>query len=183
MSTIKAWHFVKANGKRRGGLIEEAGKTYHFDGDPVMCNCGLHASRRLIDALKFAPGTRLRRVSCWGLGAEDQDKLVCRHRKVLWEMDVTMILHEFACRVAEDALRTAKAKDERSWNAIRVKRAWIKGEATDGELTAVGNAAWGDAVYAARDTAWGAGWGAALGDAKTKYNTWLTEMVEEARDE
>ena len=61
-------------------------------------------------------------------------------------------LHEFACRCAEEALRKAGVIDERSWNAIRVKRLWIEGKATDAELSAAWAAAWA----AARDAAWAA---------------------------
>ena len=36
-------------------------------------------------------------------------------------------LHEFACWCAEDALNHVENPDERSWNAIKVKRAWLRG--------------------------------------------------------
>ena len=71
------------------------------------------------------------------------------------------ILHEFACRCAERALKKAKVTDERSWNAIKVKRAWLKGEATDEELAAAraaAAAAWAaGAAGAAAWAAWAAG--------------------------
>ena len=60
------------------------------------------------------------------------------------------MLHEFACRCAERALTSAKATDERSWTAIKVKRLWLKGEATDAELAAARAAAGGAAWYAER---------------------------------
>jgi hypothetical protein len=59
------------------------------------------------------------------------------------------ILHEFACRCAEKALELIKDPDPRSVEAIRVKRAWLRGEATTEELAA--------ARDAARDAAWAAG--------------------------
>ena len=136
MRRIKAWHFVDDDGKRRDGLVEQVGETYHYEGTPVMCESGLHASRKILDALQYARGFIVRRVECWGKAAEDADKLVCKHRKVLWEKDITNVLHEFACRVAEDALTTAMVTDERCWNAIKVKRLWLKGEATDKDLAA-----------------------------------------------
>ena len=61
-------------------------------------------------------------------------------------------LHEFACRCAEGELRKAGVTDDRSWNAIRVKRLWIEGKATDTELAAARDAA----RVAARDAAWDA---------------------------
>lgn len=64
------------------------------------------------------------------------------------------ILHEFACWCAEDALNHVENADERSWNAIKVKRAWLRGEASDEELAvawhAARNAAWTSPEYAAR---------------------------------
>ena len=62
------------------------------------------------------------------------------------------ILHEFACRCAEDALSRIDNPDPRSINAIVVKRRWIAGEATDEELAAAEAAAW-VARTAAQDAA------------------------------
>jgi hypothetical protein len=54
-------------------------------------------------------------------------------------------LHEFALWCAETALTRTKVTDERSWNALKVKRLWLDGKATDEELDA--------AMVAARDAA------------------------------
>ena len=85
------------------------------------------------------------------------------------------VLHEFACRCAEQALALVEAPDPRSVAAIATKRAWLRGEATDDELAAAWDAAWAaaqDAAWAAWDAAraaafaaaWDAAWDAA-GDA------------------
>lgn len=71
----------------------------------------------------------------------------------------TPILHEFACRCAEDALSRIDNPDPRSINAIVVKRRWIAGEATDEELAAAEADAWA-AAEAAAETAWAAAWAA-----------------------
>lgn len=55
-------------------------------------------------------------------------------------------LHEFACICAERALTLTGVKDERCWNAIKAKRAWLRGEISDDEL----DATWA----AARAAAW-----------------------------
>ena len=66
---------------------------------------------------------------------------------VLWEEFIPApILHEIACRYAEDALSRIDNPDPRSIHAIAVKRRWIAGEATDEELAAAG----ADADAAAR---------------------------------
>lgn len=70
------------------------------------------------------------------------------------------ILHEFACRCAEDALSRIDNPDPRSINAIAVKRRWIAGEATDEELAAARAAAETAADAAARTDTRAAAWAA-----------------------
>ena len=80
------------------------------------------------------------------------------------------ILHECACRCAEDALSRIDIPDPRSINAIAVKRRWIAGEATDEELAAAEADAWAAArtAWAAR-AAWAAAWAAAEAAAETAW--------------
>jgi len=93
------------------------------------------------------------------------------------------LLHEFACRCAEHALSRIDSPDQRSIDAISTKRKWLKGEATDEELseawaaaeavaraeraarwvvprnaarTVADAAAWAAVGAVARDTAWAA---------------------------
>jgi hypothetical protein len=83
-------------------------------------------------------------------------------------------LHEFACRVAENALlkerKAGREPDARIWKALEVKRKWLKGEATDSELAAAREAAraaaWAAAWAAAREAAWEAAWAAARAAAR-----------------
>jgi hypothetical protein len=153
-----AWHFTDG-WKLRDGQPLEVGKTYVFDGKPVMCWCGYHASEKILDALRYAPGTVVSRVECDEITDTNDDKFVCKRRTVLWSMDIEMLLHEFACRCAEHALKRYGG-DDRSWAAIEVKRKWIRGEATDEELSASRVAAQ-DAARAAWDAAQDAAWSAA----------------------
>ena len=82
----------------------------------------------------------------------------------------TPILHEFACRCAEDALSRIDNPDPRSINAIVVKRRWIAGEATDEELAAAEADAWAAARTArAARAAWAAAWAAAEAAAETAW--------------
>lgn len=67
-----------------------------------------------------------------------------------------MLLHEFGCRCAEHALSLVENPDARSVEAIRVKRRWMAGEATDDELRFSQMAA----QFAARSAAWAAVWAA-----------------------
>ena len=68
------------------------------------------------------------------------------------------ILHEFGCVCAEYALSLIDDPDSRSIKAVEVKRAWIRGEATDEELVDARNAA----IDAACDAASGSVLNAAM---------------------
>ena len=194
---ILAWHFINNNGRLSRywhgirldtGPIATPGKLSRISGVPKPCLWGLHSSRRILDALKYARGSICCRVEVSGTVREEEGKLCSTRRKILAMMDISTILHEFSCDVAEQALKMAEVTDARSWVAIEVKRKWLRGEATDGDLNIARDAAWaaagdaagdaaraaaGDAARAAAaraaeaiawDAAWDAAWGAA-GDA------------------
>jgi hypothetical protein len=70
-------------------------------------------------------------------------------------------LHLLACDFAGRALNRERAAgrepDQRAWEALRVKRAWVVGEATDAERTAAWSAADAAAYSAAvRSAGWSA---------------------------
>ena len=145
-----AWHFLSED-KRLGyddGRVVEVGVPLECEGDLALCKNGMHGSVRLIDALSYASGPIVCRVEIEGDVIEGDDKLCGRRRAVLWMLDATCILHEFACQCAEDALALVAEPDPRGVAAIDAKRAWLRGEITDEEL----DAAWA----AARDAAWNA---------------------------
>ena len=93
-----AWHFLSED-KRLGngdGRVVEVGATLECKGDPVLCDNGMHGSVRLIDALRYASGPIVCRVKIEGDVIEGDDKLCGRRRTVLWMLDATRLLHEFA---------------------------------------------------------------------------------------
>lgn len=158
------YHFLPADGRLQfpPHTLVEVGKTLWIDEPPILCQRGFHASLRALDALGYAPGPIVCRVTLHGTILQDTDKAVAQGRTVLAMADATCALHEFACWCAEAALRTAKVEDARCWTAIETKRKWLRGEATDEELTAARGAARGAASAAAA-----AGWGAARAAALT----------------
>jgi len=174
---VLAWHFLPADlrlGYGDGRLVQKE-QRLRIEGEPLLCKHGMHGSRRLIDALSYASGPIIERVEI-GVDkpykiVEGQDKLVGNWRKTLWWIDATMILHEFACRTAEDGLRDAGVTDERCWDAIRMKRLWVQNKATDEELTqariAVASASTIEDTMssAGRVAAWDSALGAARGAA------------------
>ena len=187
------WHFCR-NDKCLGfgdGRHIRTGRTLKVKPPIVFCKRGLHASKRIIDALHYSQGSIICRVKLSGQIIYDTDKAVAAERTVLWMKNATNILNEFACLCAERALKKAKVTDERFWNAIKVKRLWLIGKATNKELDvaweAARNAAWRAAddatneyatkaaeCAAARDASWRAAWNAE----KKWQNKKLLKMIE-----
>ena len=153
-----AWHFLSED-KRLGygdGRLVEVGQTLECEGEPALCSNGMHGSVRLIDAVYYASGPIVCRVEIEGDVIEGEDKLCGRRRTVLWMLDATRLLHEFACTCAEDALALVEQPDARSVTVIAAKRRWLRGEITDEELDAAEDAAWaavGAAVGSAAENA------------------------------
>lgn len=92
---IEAWHFVGAT-LRDGRPIPPDGKWLVHRGPVKICKSGLHASRRPCHALPYAPGSVLCRVECDDIVDEQNDKLVCRRRRIIERADVTETLRYFA---------------------------------------------------------------------------------------
>ena len=109
-------------------------------------------------------------------------------KDIMWaalheELFPAEILHEVACRCAEQALirerEAGREPDPRSWAAIKAKRKWLLGEITDDELDAACAAAWSAAMSVAGVAAWSAAratdcaaaWSAA------QAATWLAQAV------
>ena len=169
---VLAWHFVGAT-LRDGRPIPPDGETLKHKGQVVLCKSGLHASERLIDALKYAPGWTLCRVRMGGTIKRETDKLVARERTILWRIDATGVLRAFACKCALDVAhmwdmppivrKYLETGDESIRDAAR-DAAWDA--AWDAARDAARDAAWAAARAAARAPAWAAAWGAARAAAR-----------------
>ena len=173
------WHFLAEDGKLAYGDNRKPRKGVwykakpdmdnSYSGTPTLCEWGMHASPTVLNALQYAPGPILCRVELRENIARGDDKAVAIERRILARIDATKMLHLFACDCAEKALVAAQVTDQRSWNALKVKRLWVEGKATDEELAAARAAAWDAARAAARDAArdaaWDAAWDAARGAA------------------
>ena len=154
---MKAWYFSTEDRKLRhgDGRVIKAGVTHKVDCEPRLCEAGLHASVRPIDALEYAPGPILWRVELGGEIDKGYDKLCATERTYLWGFDATAMLREFARKCALDVIHL--------WNAPEVVKTYL----TTGDESlrgAAGDAAraaeWASARDAARYAAW-----AAAGDA------------------
>ena len=152
---IRAYHFVGST-LRDGRPVPPDGEWLVHDGELVMCQSGLHASRHPFDALMYAPGPVLCLVDCDEIEAEENDKLVCRRRRIVARFDATTMLRAFARQCALDVIHL--------WNAPQVVRDYLTtGDESlrDAALNAARDAALNAASYAARAAAWDAALNAA----------------------
>ena len=148
---MQAYHFLSKDKKLRYGSKElvEVGKTIRVNPNKlIMCQYGLHASICIIDALQYAPGPVLCHVTLGGNILKTEDKVCASERTANSIVDISNILHEFSCRLAEQTLQDYNITDKRLWNAIEAKRQWLKGEISGKDLSAAAASAT-DAYYAA----------------------------------
>jgi hypothetical protein len=199
---VLAWHFLRSD-KRLGygdNRIVSLGETLKVNPDRIeLCKFGLHASIRIRDALIFAGWENdiACRVKLGGKIVAGGNKLVASERTVIGWCEADRILHEFACRVAEDVLPLFEKdypNDDKPRKAIEAKRLWLEGKISTEDLQAARNAAcdvartaaWAAASYSARAAACDAVYYAVgvgytvpcVAEAKeNKYHTWLEEMM------
>ena len=95
---IQAWHFLPASRVPRWGYVRPCyvGQTLTARGELKLCNNGMHASRRAIDALYYAPGPVVCRVELSGEIIEDDDKLCARRRTIIAMADATDTLRAWS---------------------------------------------------------------------------------------
>src|SRR5574343_2040907 len=176
---IRAYHFV-GDKLRDGCPVPPDGEWLVHDGPVRMCESGLHASRHPFDALMYAPGPILCLVDCDAIDAEENDKLVCRRRRIVARFDATDMLRAFARQCALDVIHLWDAPQvvrdylttgdeslrdgtrDAAWAAARdAARAAARAAARDAAWAAARDAAWEAARDAAWDAARDAAWDAA----------------------
>jgi len=150
------WHFVNDT-LRDGSPIPADGEWLEYDGPCVICESGLHYSKRAIDALKYAPGNTICRVEVSDIADQEHDKGVAARRRILWRVDGAELLRDFARRCALNVVHL--------WDAPEVVVRYLK----TGRDTACAAALASEACAAARDAAW------------AKQNRRLTSMINRTR--
>jgi hypothetical protein len=138
---MKAWHFT-SDKLRDGTPIPKPGEKLIFNGEPELCRRGYHASKRIIDALQYAPGYIIHRVELSGRIIEGDDKLVATERTILFSVNGEELLKEFARKCAMDCIHF--------WNPPEIVVKYLK--TGDESLRAAASAA----ASAAREAAWDA---------------------------
>jgi hypothetical protein len=137
------------------------GETLTVDYEPILCKQGLHASKRIIDALHYAPGSWVWRVELGGDVIVDTDKAVATERLTHWGYDATDVLRRFARRCALDVVHLWDCPDI-VYKWLRTGDESIRDAAYDAAAwDAAWAAAWDASWDAARAAAWDASWDAA----------------------
>jgi hypothetical protein len=165
-----AYHFVGAT-LRDGRPVPADGEWLVHEGDAVMCESGLHASRHPLDALQYAPGATLCLVECDDIVDEGADKLVCRRRRIVKRIDSTELLWEASRKFALFVIHF--------WDAPTTVREFLEtGDET--KRAAARDAAWDAARDAAWDAARAAAWDAAWDAARAAQKEMFAKLVNEA---
>jgi hypothetical protein len=181
-----AWHFVGPS-LRDGRPIPPDGVWLRHEGPIQICYTGLHASPRVIDALRYAPGATICRDVVRDVVTREADKLVARDRAILWRVDASATLLAFSRRCALsvidlwDAPEVVRRYLETGDDALRVEAAEAARAAAEAARAAAeaaraaaraARAAW--AVAWAAETAW-----AAAGAARASGAAWAASWAAE----
>jgi len=112
MATERGWHWTAAkDGKPvlRNGKPVVRGKWVTVQGELTMCRRGLHWSRKVCQALRYAPGAWLHEIEASRPVDEQSDKALSHRRRVLRSADMLQVLPEFARQCAVRARSAAAA--------------------------------------------------------------------------
>ena len=156
MSTSRnsMWYFSNQQRQLRYGdkRVAKVGESHQVSGPPVPCQHGLHASKRILDALSYAPGNIIFKVELSGEVVHQVDKSCATVRAYIsGGIDISNLLRKFARLCALDVIHL--------WSAPQVVIDYLK----------TGDESLRDAAWAAAgDAAWAAG---------AKQNRRLTAMV------
>ena len=159
MTDRLGWHFVRSGRTLRyndSRKVLDGETLYVLDTHrPIaLCEYGMHASPTILDALRYAPGSTLCRVSVLYVQATEQDKFVGTARTCHETHDVREQLVAFAQWCAERAYAAYAARAAAA-NAAAVY-------ATDAAVYAAANAAAANAAQLAERAA---------------QNVWLDEHI------
>lgn len=164
---MKAWHFHNGETLRDGRPLPAVGETLIHPGEPILCQQGLHASVRAVDALQYAPGAWVDRVVVGGVVVKGDDKIVATERTTLWRIDATEILRKFARMCALDVVHL--------WEAPEIVVRYLKtGDESIRDVSGVTawNSAW-NAEGRTRDAMWSAVESADMGGAAGAGGAWV----------
>jgi hypothetical protein len=188
--SMDGWYFAEPDRKLRYGDRRAIviGKTHRVRGELILCEHGLHASARALDALGYAPGPIVYRVKLHGQILQGDDKACATARTyVAGGIDVSDELRAFArwcgLQVAHlwdmpSIVRQYLETGDESIRAAARDAAW------DAARDAARAAAWDAARAAARAAAWdaarAAAWDAFINTANIELERRLTTAIDAA---
>lgn len=155
-----AYHFT-GDKLRDGNPIPPIGQTLVFPGKIEICHTGYHWSEKPHQALQYAPGPMLHKVSYGGEIQRQGDKGCSSERTIIATIDATHLMRRFA---ADQALSVAHL-----WDMPQVTRDYLT-TLDEGPRDAAWAAARAAARDAARAAAWAAAWDAARAAARDEFD-------------
>lgn len=190
---MDAWYFSTETKRLRFGDDREiaVGVTHSIEGEPWLCDRGLHASVKALDALSYAPGPIVWRVRLGGTILTGDDKLCATERTYLsGGIDASETLRLFARKCALDVAHLWDAPQvvidylntgDESIRAAAKEAVWAGGAARDAAWDAAWgaarDAAWIAARAAARAAAWAAAWDAARDVQNSRLESMLNDLI------
>jgi hypothetical protein len=185
---VLAWYFAEENKRLRYGDNRKivVGESHHFNGEPKLCERGLHGSVRILDALQYAPGPMVYRVELSGTMDIGDDKIAATNRKYLsGGIDISDVLREFVRKqalsvahlwdmpeVTKKYLETGNESIRFAARSAAIAAAWDASSSARAVRAAVMAAVRATALDAKNAAAWAAAGAAA--------NTMLEDMVTKA---
>ena len=201
MDTVTGWYFSKESRVLQYGDARPIalGVTHEVDAPIELCERGLHASVRAIDALEYAPGPIVWRVELSGEINAGDDKCVATHRKYIGGgVDASAVMRAFARRCALDVahlwdmpplvrsyLETGEESIRDAASATASAAAWATASATacaaawDAARATASATAWATASATARATACAAASAASWDAARDAQNAYFESMLME----
>ena len=154
------------------------GATHTVTGELELCASGLHASERLIDTLKYAPGPILYLVELSGEILRGEDKVCARKRKYVASFNAEHLLRRFARKQALIHIEKIKPYTDQ-YDLIVLYLETGDESIRSAAYLAAYLAAWSAAWSAAESAARLAARSAAESAAESAANEMLTQMVRE----
>jgi hypothetical protein len=138
----------------------------------------MHGSKKILDAIEYARGPIISWCEFDGEIIHGDDKFVAQSRTVLWWVDGTKLLRNFAC---DEALRVLpKDAPDIVSQYLTTQDESIRAAAWAATRAAAWESARAAAWAAARAAAWESAWGAAWDEYQLKQEKRLLKMIKQA---